>query len=87
MNAGNFSNPDFDTLIDDAAAELDYERRLALYLDAQQVLINEAGVIPLYYRVRGSLVKPWVQGLQPSPRDGAVPGDLFLARVSIGEQP
>jgi len=87
LNAGQFSQPDFDALIDDAADELDYERRLELYLDAQRVLIDEAGVIPLYYRVRGALVKPWVQGLQPSPRDGAVPGDLFLDRVSIGERP
>lgn len=87
LNAGNFSNPEFDALIDDAAEELDYERRLALYLDAQRVLIDDAGVIPLYYRVRGSLVKPWVQGLQPSARDGAVPGDLFLDRVAMDQRP
>lgn len=87
LNAGNFSVEAYDDLIDAGAGELDYEARLAIYVEAQQILIDEAGVIPLYYRVRGGLVKPWVLNLQPSARDGAVPGDLFLDLVSVGERP
>jgi oligopeptide transport system substrate-binding protein len=87
LNAGRFSNADFDRLIDLAEVELDFDRRLDLFQQAQQVLIDEAGVIPLNHRIRGALVKPWVQGLVTSSREGTVPGDLFFERVVISGRP
>ena len=66
---------------------LDFDRRLELYGQAQQLLIDEVGVMPLSYPLRGALVKPWVQGFVPSPREGTVPGDLYFDQISISGRP
>jgi len=58
------SNPGFDTLLDEAAAELDPARRAETYQRAQQILIDDAVMIPTYHDVGYFLVKPWVKGLE-----------------------
>jgi len=83
LNFGNYSNERFDELIALAAAEVDFEERLALYEEAHRLLIDEAGVMPLNYQIRAALAKPWVQGLRPSAREGIVPGDLYFEEISI----
>ena len=87
LNFGKFSNAAFDDLIGRAATEVDFDTRIDLYLEAHRVLIDEAGVVPLSYPIRGALVKPWVSGLVPSRREGATPGDLFLEEISIAGRP
>lgn len=87
LNFGRYSNAEFDDLLARAAAETDFEDRLALYEQAHRLLVDEAGVIPLNHPLRGALVKPWVQGLVPSAREGIAPGDLFFERISIAGRP
>lgn len=87
LNVGNYSNTRYDDLIAEAEAEVDFDRRLALYEEAHALLVDEAGVIPLNHPLRGALVKPWVQGLDPSPREGIVPGDLAFDQIQISERP
>lgn len=87
LNFGGYSNTTFDDLVGRAAAEVDFDARVALYLEAHRLLIDEAGVVPLNYPIRGALVKPWVSGLVPSPREGVSPGDLFFADISITGRP
>ncbi|MDA1239995.1 MAG: peptide ABC transporter substrate-binding protein [Chloroflexi bacterium] len=83
FNAGDFRNEEFDRLVDEAALELDNERRIQLYVDAQRILIEEAPFTPLYYGRRNALVKPWVTGLLPSSMEGEIPGALYFDRVVI----
>lgn len=87
LNFGHYSNDQYDDLIAEAGAEVDFDRRLELYGQAQQLLIDEVGVMPLSYPLRGALVKPWVQGFVPSPREGTVPGDLYFDQISISGRP
>ncbi|MGE3962045.1 MAG: peptide ABC transporter substrate-binding protein [Dehalococcoidia bacterium] len=87
LNFGRYSSPQFDELIAEAGTEVDFDRRLDLYDQAQRLLIDEVGVMPLSYPLRGALVKPWVQGFVPSPREGTVPGDLYFHRISISGRP
>ena len=87
LNFGNYSNPRFDELIAEAAQEVDFDARLALYDEAHRLLVDEAGIMPLNYQIRATLVKPWVQGLVPSPREGVVPGDLYLEEILIAGRP
>lgn len=87
LNFGNYSNERFDELIALAADEVDFDARLALYEEAHRLLVDEAGVVPLSHQIRAALVKPWVQGLVPSAREGIVPGDLFLEDISIAGRP
>ena len=62
-NSNNFSkytNPKFDSFFDDAMAESDYETRLKLLAQAENILISEAAVIPLFYATSIRLINPEV---------------------------
>jgi glutathione transport system substrate-binding protein len=48
-NLGFYSNPHLDTLLQSAAAELDVEKRKALYREAQQIISDDAPHVLLYY--------------------------------------
>jgi oligopeptide transport system substrate-binding protein len=61
-NDGGYSNPDFDALLEAAAAETDYEKSLALYQQAEQLLVEDAACLPLCFGVNYMLVKPYVSG-------------------------
>jgi ABC-type transport system substrate-binding protein len=51
-NYGHFSNPDFDSLVDRAAASHDPATRQVLYIEAERLLCEtEVGIIPLYFNV------------------------------------
>lgn len=58
-----YSNPAFDRLVDQAGAEADSKRRRSLYLEAQQLAIDDSVIIPLYHQVSYTLAQPWVRGL------------------------
>ena len=83
-NQYKYSNNDFDDLVDEAASELDNDRRIKLYQDAEAILIDEdMGVAPLFNRVRNCLLKPYVDGFTTTGLDGNVAGDFFYNRVKI----
>ena len=83
LNSGNFSDADFDALIQAADEELDNAKRLDLYKQAQVRMMEQLPFAPLNYRNKIVLVKPWVQGLSTSPMESNIPGDLFFESVMI----
>lgn len=87
FNSGDYRSDAFDRLIDEAALELDNDRRIELYMEAQRVLIDDAPFTPLYYGRRNALVRPWVTGLLPSSMEGEIPGDLYFDRVVVSGRP
>lgn len=58
-----YANPEFDALVTEAAVETDDALRRQLYLDAQNIAIRDAVVIPLYHDRSYTLVQPRVRGL------------------------
>jgi oligopeptide transport system substrate-binding protein len=60
-NAGNYSNPEVDNLLDTAATEMDEAKRLGLYQKAEQILIDEAACLPLWFSSNYVLIKPYVK--------------------------
>lgn len=62
-NRGKWSNKEFDALVTKSRANGDFEQRLQDIAKAEQILIDEVGIVPLYYRSRSFLVKPEVQDL------------------------
>ncbi|HEX3723267.1 MAG TPA: peptide ABC transporter substrate-binding protein [Nitrolancea sp.] len=62
-----YNNPKVDQLLDQADAEADATKRQALYQQAQQLIIDDAVVIPVYDDVDYELVKPYVHGLELTP--------------------
>jgi ABC-type transport system substrate-binding protein len=62
-----YDNPRVDKLLDQAGAESDPGKRRALYQEAQQMIIDDAVVIPVYDDVEFELIKPYVHGLEVTP--------------------
>ena len=83
LNSGNYSNTAFDALIEAADVELDNDKRIQNYLDAQVIMLEDVPFAPLYHGRRNMLVKPWVQGFLGSPMESAQPGDFFFEMIFI----
>lgn len=59
-----YANEEFDSLIERARTERDRETRLRLYGEAEQILIGEAGLFPLFHVKDYVLVRPRVEGFR-----------------------
>lgn len=66
-NSFGYDNPTVNALLARAATETDVQRRNTLYRQAQQQLIQDAPVIPLYFDTDYELVSPAVTGLKITP--------------------
>lgn len=66
-NSIGYSNPEFDQLLSDAANEPDPEIRAQLYERAERVLAADNVVVPIYWDVQYTVVKPWVHDLVVTP--------------------
>ena len=77
-NYGGYSNPAVDALLIKAAAEQDSAKSLALYQQVEQLLVNDAAVLPLWFGKNYSLVKPNVHGYIPNAM-----GEVKLNEISI----
>lgn len=62
-NYSNYSNPKVDALLDQANVEQDAGKRADLYRQAQQQILDDVAVIPIYHDTDYELVKPYVKGL------------------------
>ena len=68
VNHGNYKNEKVDDLILEARTELDQNRRFLLYNQAEQIVVDEAPIFPLWFDTDGyALVKPWVKGYSFTP--------------------
>ncbi len=85
-NIVKYSNEDFDKLADLASKELDEEERLSLWQRAHEIVVSEAPVAFFYYEESFFLKSPKVRGLTLTGMDGAIPGDINLAEVTIVDQ-
>ena len=62
QNQTGWKNAEFDKLIAQAGQEPDPQQRLKLLHDAEQILLDEMPIVPIYWRVSKNLVKPYVHG-------------------------
>lgn len=67
MNRTGWSNEDYDELVSDALAEQDPEARFDLMAEAEQVMIDDAVIVPLYYYNSTFLQKPQVSDVVRHP--------------------
>lgn len=61
-NYTRYNNPQFDALFEKAIAETNDSLRYKLYRQADQVMISDAPVVPLWYDVVVHLVQPNIKG-------------------------
>ena len=62
-NHGNYSNPDYDKLIADAAVETDPEVRMGYFYEAEKIVVEDCVVSPVYWRVVDYAVSEKVTGI------------------------
>ena len=78
-----FNNTKFDALVNAANVEIDAERRIELYAQAQQVLLESIPAAFGYNTAQHFFVKPWVKGYVVSPQDLIYPGDANPTSIYI----
>jgi oligopeptide transport system substrate-binding protein len=79
-NHMGYANSEVDNLLEEARTEQDHDRRMALYRQVEQILLDEAPWVPLEYATDYWLTKPYVKGLIYPPM--IIP---HLQYVSIGQ--
>jgi len=65
-NRTAYSNPQYDRLCEQADAETDPAKRMALYNQAEKIVVDDAPWVPIYFQRDLELIKPYVTGI----RDG-----------------
>jgi oligopeptide transport system substrate-binding protein len=79
-NDGEYANPGLDALLKEARVEPDHEKRLRLYQDIEQSLVDDAAAIPLWFGQDYLLIKPYVKGFALSPLGIPLLKDVTLNR-------
>jgi oligopeptide transport system substrate-binding protein len=69
QNSGGYSNPALDTLLEQARVEQDVNKRMAMYQQAEQILVEDAAALWTTNSLSYELVKPYVKGYTFTPID------------------
>ena len=77
-NVGEYKDSGVDALLEKANAEQNTIKSFALYQQAEQIVVNDAACIPLFFGKNYILVKPYVKGYNLNPM-----GFVMLNKVSI----
>lgn len=83
QNNTNWSNAQYDRLIEQAASEPDAEQRMQLLREAETILMDELPIIPIYFYVSINMVHPEVQGFAPTLQDVHPLMNLRIDRPSL----
>ncbi len=75
-----WKSDEFDSVVEQAAGELDQSARQELYVQAERIMAADAAYIPLYYSFAVNMFKPYVSGI-PSNSDGLVVADNNIFRT------
>lgn len=68
-NQTGWGNAEYDRLVERAQWENDIDRRMELFREAEQILMAEMPIIPIYFYVSTSMVRPYVKGFYPNIQD------------------
>ena len=77
-NNPGYNNPEYDKTIQAAKQELDANKRIDLMHKAEDMLMADQPVIPLYYQVQPKGVKDYVKGVKVSPL-----GQVYFTKAYI----
>ncbi|RKJ90004.1 peptide ABC transporter substrate-binding protein [Aeromonas veronii] len=79
-NESGYCNPDFDLLLEQAANTLDSASRVELYRHAEQLLLEEVPLLPVYHYNQMRLVDPLLRGLPSQNLKGTIATkDLYFS--------
>ena len=66
QNYPGFRNARVDELIDKIEVELDRETRRGMWLELQQIYVEELPALPLFFRANAYIMPKWLKGLNPT---------------------
>jgi ABC-type transport system substrate-binding protein len=67
LNRSFYSNPRVNALLDAAGTELNHARRMKMYQQAEQLIMNDAPWVPLVHTERYVAHQPWIEGFTLHP--------------------
>jgi len=69
QNYGNYSNPEYDRLLEAASQERDLEARAALFAQAEKIMLEDHPITPMWFQVTKNLVDPNLDGWAENAED------------------
>ena len=69
QNNGGYSNPELDALLEAARVERDVTKRIQMYQQAEQMIVNDAAALFTTHSLSYQLAKPYVKGYVFTPID------------------
>jgi oligopeptide transport system substrate-binding protein len=78
FNAGDYHNPQYDSLVAEASTTIDTAKRSQLFRQAEETLNNDMPTIPIYYYEIVHLIKPYVKGWQPNVMDRMMSRYMYI---------
>jgi len=78
QNTGRYANPTLDALLEAARVEKDVSKRIAMYQQAEQIIVNDAPVLFTAHSLSYVLVKPYVKGYVFTPISVPIQRYLWL---------
>ncbi|HEY7033173.1 MAG TPA: peptide ABC transporter substrate-binding protein [Thermomicrobiales bacterium] len=78
-----WTNKDFDDLVIKGRSDPDPDKRIAIYLEAEKIIQNDVGYIPVVYRLDQYAFKPFVKGAAVNNQGYTVPdGNIFVRALT-----
>src|SRR5215207_2161660 len=78
-----WSNAEFDDLVNQGKAEPDPDARLEIYKQAERVIQEDVGYMPVVYRLDQYAFKPWVKDVAVNRQGFTVPeGNIYVAMTN-----
>lgn len=78
QNNGGYSNPQLDALLEAARLERDVNKRIAMYQQAEQIIVDDAAALFTIHSLSYQLVKPYVKGYVFTPIDIPIERYMWL---------
>lgn len=78
QNNGGYSNPELDVLLEAARIEQDVTKRIAMYQQAEQLIVDDAAALFTVHWLSYELVKPYVKGYVLTPIDVPIERYMWL---------
>ena len=63
-NYGIWSDPEYDKLVEQAVLEIDPVKQAELTSQAEQIFLDDAGIVPIFENSNTSAVQSYVEGFQ-----------------------
>jgi oligopeptide transport system substrate-binding protein len=78
QNNGSYSNPELDALLEAARVERDVTKRIQMYQQAEQIIVDDAAVLFTTHSLSYQVVKPYIQGYVFTPIDIPIERYMWL---------